>query len=208
MSDSEGRRELVAKVRRGDREAFALLTGSIEVDLRHLIGSRLRARRAFGLEAEEILQETLARGLASLVRFHGENAPAFRRWLAGIAEHVIVDGLRRAARGPFVPLARDPTGEGTSPSTAMRRDERFTRLEEAMDALSPEHRRVIVLSRIDGLGFHEIALRMGRSPAAAKQILWRALQKLREIFGDTESFHLPDRCLPSAGGKDGNQVDD
>src|SRR5262245_5579798 len=32
---------------------------------------------------------------------------------------------------------------------------------------------------------------MDRSPAAAKQLLFRALQRLGESFGDTESLHLP-----------------
>jgi hypothetical protein len=36
---------------------------------------------------------------------------------------------------------------------------------------------------------------MGRSPEAMKVLLWRALQELKERFGDTESLGLPDRCL-------------
>jgi hypothetical protein len=40
------------------------------------------------------------------------------------------------------------------------------------------------------------------TPNAVSQRLWRALRKLREEFGDTESFHLPQRRLG------GREVDD
>jgi hypothetical protein len=36
---------------------------------------------------------------------------------------------------------------------------------------------------------------MGRSPDAVTHLLLRALDKLRESFGDTESLHLPPRSL-------------
>ena len=77
----------------------------------------------------------------------------------------------------------------------MRQDERFDRLHDAIKNLSSEYRDVIMLSRIEGLTFEEIAGRMNRSPAAVKQLLWRALKKLKESFGDTESLHLPERSF-------------
>jgi RNA polymerase sigma-70 factor (ECF subfamily) len=92
-------------------------------------------------------------------------------------------------------LEGDVPGQEISQTTAMRRNERFGRLEEALNALSSDHRRVIVLARVEGLPIREVAKRMGRSREAVRQMLWRALQKLKTIFGDTESLHLPDRQL-------------
>jgi len=53
--------------------------------------------------------------------------------------------------------------------------------------------------RVEGLEFEEAGRRMGRSPDAVKQLLYRALKKLRESFGDTESLHLPERSLLAEG---------
>ena len=72
----------------------------------------------------------------------------------------------------------------------MRREERFTRLRKAIDNLSPDHRTVILLSRIEGLMIREIATRMGRSQSAVKNLLLRALRELKKSFGHTDSLHL------------------
>ncbi len=77
----------------------------------------------------------------------------------------------------------------------MRRDERFDRLQEALKTLSVDHRTVIELARIKGLRIQEIADRMRRSPGAVKLLLFRALEQLRNRFGDTASLNLPDREL-------------
>ena len=60
-----------------------------------------------------------------------------------------------------------------SASKAAVRNERFDRLEKALEQLSDEHRRVILLSRIDGLSMKEIAARMERSPDAVMKLLRR-----------------------------------
>ena len=77
----------------------------------------------------------------------------------------------------------------------MRREERFERLEASLEKLSVDHREVILLTRVEGLTFAETAARMGRSPDAVKQLLYRALRELRSTFGETASLHLPDRRL-------------
>jgi len=83
----------------------------------------------------------------------------------------------------------------TSPSEAVRRDERFDRLEKALEHLSPDHRRVIFLARVQELDTEEVARKMGRTPEAVSMLLYRALLKLRAAFGSTESSGLPQRSL-------------
>ena len=68
-------------------------------------------------------------------------------------------------------------------------------MEKALESLSDDHRQVVTLARLEGLKVKEIAKRMDRSPDAVKKLLARALMHLKESFGDTESFHLPDRVL-------------
>ena len=96
-------------------------------------------------------------------------------------------------------------GQGDSEVTAsraVRRGERFERLEKALASLSPDHREVVVLARIEGLQMKEIAQRMERSVTAVQNLLFRALKELKKAFGDTGSFHLPDRRLGTGGHDD------
>ena len=57
------------------------------------------------------------------------------------------------------------------------------------------------LARIEGLRIAEIAERMGRSRNAVAHLLSRALAKLKDTFGDTESFHLPACSLDEGHGR-------
>jgi RNA polymerase sigma-70 factor (ECF subfamily) len=96
-------------------------------------------------------------------------------------------------------LKTEVPGGDVSPSKHLRRDERFDRLQHSLDRLSPDHRRVIILSRIKGLTTGEIAIRMDRSESAVKSLLFRALRELKGAFGDTASLSLPDRSLEDRG---------
>ena len=117
------------------------------------------------------------------------------RWRGGIAEHVILYQKERLDRRAGVPLDRDLAAEDITASRGLQREERFDRLKKAIDTLSPDHRQVILLARIERLPAKEIARRMDRSTAAVAQLLSRALKSLRENFGHTESLSLPDRGL-------------
>ena len=44
----------------------------------------------------------------------------------------------------------------------------------------------------------EVAERMDRTPAAVSKLLMRAVDQLRESFGDTESLFLPERVPPES----------
>ena len=73
---------------------------------------------------------------------------------------------------------------------------------ECLEKLRAEHRQVLLLSRIEGLTVNDIATRMERSPSTIKYFLTCALQELKKHFGDTESFHLPDRQFNTGGPRD------
>jgi RNA polymerase sigma factor (sigma-70 family) len=117
------------------------------------------------------------------------------RWLSGIAENVILNLSKKYPRVPRLRLQRNLSAQGISPSKAIRRDERFRRLEESLKGLSDDHRQVIILARVEGLPIKDIARTMQRSESSVKNLLLRALRNLKEAFGDTESLNLPDRSL-------------
>lgn len=188
------------KAQAGDRAAFDALVRRHQDRLEALVRSRMGRLVAAGTEATDIVQETLLRAYGAIGRFRWSGDDSFMRWLGAIAENVILNASKRLSRSKALRLDRDVGGQGDSPSKALRRDERFDRLEACLRRLSPDHRSVIVLARIEGLPMKEIARRLDRSESAVKNLLLRALKALRQSFGDTESLGLPDRRLEAGGG--------
>ncbi len=199
----------------GDPVAFRRLVephlARLESLIRLRIGSRLRQR----LDAEDVVQETLLKAHGALGTFEWRGASSFFQWLSSIAENTLRDLERlhllsgKAGAGREVPLSKPVVGgegaprtladllasSGVSPSKAMRRDERFERLERSLDQLPAEQRDALVLARVQGVSIEEVARRMGRSRGAVSMLILRALRKLEEVFGQTDSLHLPDRSL-------------
>ena len=187
-------RLLIEKAANGDRAAFDRLTEGHRERLGALVAARLGndLRRKVGVD--DIVQDTFLRAFQSVHRFRWEGPDSVSRWLAAIADHVILYAAQKYRRDG-APLVGEPACQNPSPSKASRREERFDRLRDAIENLSEEHREVILLARIEGLRIKEIAVRMQRSEDAVKQLLARALRKLKTSFGDTESLHLPPRRI-------------
>lgn len=195
---------LVRRARESDRTAFDELTARFRPGLEKEVRGRLRGQARLGAEAEadDILQETFLAAYGHLAKLEWRGEDAFRAWLATIAGHVISKSSEEPRGSPRLPLQldRELPGEAPTPSRALSRDERLARLEEALADLSPDHRRVIVLARIEQLSVAEIAARMSRSPNAVKKLLARALIELKQQFGETTgSLRLPDRPVQIKG---------
>ena len=195
MAAETREKSLVERAQRGDRAAFDELERAYRPRLRKLVEARLGGRLRETLEVDDILQEALLRAFRSIHGFQWRKEDAFFSWKAQIVENVIRDQAQKRGRGEFLELEHDVPGSQPSPGRRLRREERFDRLDDALKTLSPDHREVILLARIERLRIEEIAARMNRSPDAVKQLLVRALRKLKESFGDTESLHLPPRRL-------------
>jgi RNA polymerase sigma-70 factor (ECF subfamily) len=200
MASEDTTRSRIARAREGDRAAFDALAGEHRERLLAFVHKRLGIDLRARIEPEDVVQDALLRAYESIERFEWRGPDSLFNWLATIVEFRIRDLSRAARRRPQVALRADPAGDVLSPSKHLRREERFERLEQALDRLSDDHREVIYLARIENLSLDEIASRTNRTPGAVNQLLLRALEKLRESFGeDTESLHLPPRSLGSQG---------
>ena len=192
--------ELVEQARQSDRQAFDHLVGEHRQRLLSFITTRLGTRLRGQTEIEDIFQESCLNGFRSIDRFEYRGEGSFFAWLATIAE-LQIRGLGRSSNQRVYGLDRDPASSSPSPSRVLRREERFLKLETAMESLSPDHREVIRLARIECLPIAEVAKRMKRTPGAIRHLLLRALQELRTNFGnDTGSLRLPGRTLAGESG--------
>ena len=198
MTELNTTEDLAQRAAAGDRGAFeelvALYTPRIEAFVRAGLGQQILQQ----IDAEDVVQETFAKAFQHIERlsWHGESA--FFGWLVSISRNVVLSASQDVRRAPLQ-LQRDVPDPGAPPSKNLRRQERFYRLQQALDGLSSDHREVIVLSRLEKLKINEIAGRMNRSPNAVKKLLARALKELKRGFGDTESLHLPHQQLNQEG---------
>jgi RNA polymerase sigma-70 factor (subfamily 1) len=205
--ESRASSELLRRAQEGDLHAFQDLLvahrGLLEAWIHVRLGPELRRQ----IEVDDVFQEACLQALLSIRRFEGAEAAAFVRWMRGIAENVIRNMARHfradkrgggepllsleGCRGDSSATAVLPASSAPSPSEVLRRAERFERLEQALASLSEDHRRVIILARLEGLPIKEIARRMERSVDAVSMLLLRALRALRTYFGSTDSCSLP-----------------
>ena len=202
MADQDITFQLVGRAQRGDRSAFEeLLTRSRE-RVRTIIEVRMGRSLRQKVDPEDLLQETTARALESIGKFQWQGKESFRRWLQGIAENVVRESAKKFRRELALDVAPELASDEASPSTLLRRSERFERLEQALEGLTEDQKRVILLARIEGVRVDEIARRMNRTTNAVRTLLFRAMQKLKDSFGDTESLHLPAKPLEEKGDRD------
>jgi RNA polymerase sigma-70 factor (ECF subfamily) len=195
MDELSEQTTLIERAKRGDAAAFNALVRHVRPRLETAIRARVGSHLAARVEVDDLLQETLLWAFRSIESFRWRGDESFFRWLRGVAEHVILKAANRESSRLALPLLGEVANHDATPSKAMRRHERFERLQAALNSLSPDHRRVVLLARIERLKLDEIARRMERSTEAVKQLLRRALDRLRSAFGETESLHLPDRTL-------------
>ena len=128
-------------------------------------------------EADDLIQDTLERGLARLDQWRdGENP---RKWLFSILHNLHVDGLRRKSRRP-PHVGLDNVGvEQSAPAAdgASGRD-----LDRALQLLSGEQRRVVLLVGLEGLSYAETAEVLEIPVGTVMSRLARGRDRLRSLM--------------------------
>lgn len=195
MAQQESTESLLTQAQQGDRRAFDEVAERYRARLLDSVRARLHGAKGSFLDPEDVVDETLLRALERLPSFEWTGEDSFLRWLFGISRNVRLHELRRTRSTLSLAAAHSAEARDPTPSRALRRDERFDRLERAVAGLPPEYREVVRLCRIDGLKTKEVAARLGKSPDSVKHLLARAIALLRGTFDATESLHLPDRRL-------------
>jgi len=202
FTDGQKTQELVALAKDGDKSAVNRLYGVYAERVQWMVRLRMSKQLRSKLESMDVVQDTLIHAMSGLDSFTYKNEGDFVRWLSKIAENelrgnvkklhaekrdirkeVRLDSLRPTTGGGFVGVA-GPIGT-TTPSVIMSQKEDLAKLEKAIDGLKPEYREAIVLTKIDGLSYGEIAERLGKSPDSVRMLATRAMAALTTAFRRT-----------------------
>lgn len=172
----------VARARAGDHDAFRALVERYSPKVFRL------AYRMTGNEqdAEDVVQETFLRVYRRLSQF--ESRANFGTWLYRIGVNTAFDQMRGRQRrmgslgqadpegdGPALEVAsRDPQPDRLALSNEVRRE-----LIAALAILAPKEKAAFVLRHFEGMSIDEISGVLGLRANAAKNCIFRAVQKLR-----------------------------
>jgi RNA polymerase sigma-70 factor, ECF subfamily len=144
-------------------------------------------------QAQDIFQETFIRVFREANRFR--TGAVFKTWLYTIAMNRCRDTIRRRKRRPTISLESEWGGaDGESGQKVMEkvasddpgpREEAGGReleeiLRREMSGLSEEHRKVVILNRLNGFKYHEIAEILGIPSGTVRSRLHYALDELRK----------------------------
>ena len=173
---TESEERLLIEAAQNDPSRFAEL---YELNF-HRVYAYVARRVRDRVETQELTAQVFHKALANLGKFKWRGSP-FAAWLYRIAANVIADQakqkVRESAEQP------NPASE-SSTATDLEDVERRARLFRAVDKLPEDQRRVIVMRFADEKSIREIAVELGRSEGAVKQLQFRAMENLRNRLNE------------------------
>jgi RNA polymerase sigma-70 factor (ECF subfamily) len=139
--------------------------------------------------AEDATQEVFVKMMKHAHQFNGD--AKLSTWLFSITANWCRDYLRKAEnknRESDDVLVTLPTPTEHAPDRQLEQRENELRVRRALQALTPEQREAILLSRYQGLSYAEIAQISGCSEGAVKTRVFRAMETLKKLLmGSAES---------------------
>ena len=194
---------LVQRARQGDEGAFAALVEQNQGRIYHL------ALRMTGNpdDAAELCQEAFLNAWKGLGKFQGESS--FSTWLYRLTSNACVDLLRREGRhrGAAGPSLNDEESDlhlpddAPGPQEQAERRELREQIETALQALTPEHRQVLVLREMHQLSYDEIAQVLKLDVGTVKSRINRGRKQLRNFLLKSGNFSPP--AASKESGKEG-----
>jgi RNA polymerase sigma-70 factor (ECF subfamily) len=198
---------LLARARAGDQQALAELFVRHRDRLRRMVRLRLDHRLLGRVDPSDVLQEAYLDLAKRAPEYLANPALPFflwLRWLTGqrlLAVHRRHLGAQMRDAGQEVSIHRGAMPEAssaslaaqllgrlTSPTQAAVRAEMQVRLQEALNAMDPIDREVLVLRHFEELSNNETAAVLGVQKAAASNRYVRALKRLKDILAGMPGF--------------------
>jgi len=178
--------ECVCKAQKGDKAAFGNLVNRYYEMVYAVCFGVLHQRES----ARDVTQDVFLKVFHEIENFKKESK--FKTWLYRVAMNAAIDSARK--RRPQVSVdATDASEEegkapfvledkGPGPREKASKHERREWVRRAVEALSPDHRAVLVLREWEGLSYEEIAGMLDLELGTVMSRLFYARKKLGEIL--------------------------
>jgi len=178
-------RRLLARARRGDASAAALLVARCLPDLRRWAHRRLPRWVRSAADTNDLIQDAVLGTLARLDAFQPQGRRALASYLRTSVRHRIADEHRRAARWIRSAEAVDALpSDAPSPLQRAIGAETERRYRDALARLSSRDQQLIVAYFELDYSHAQLGCMIGRSPHAARMALTRAVGRLAARMRD------------------------
>lgn len=195
MIDNE--KAVIRRAARGDAAAFEQLVTAYQGAVYRLALRMCSSAAA----AEDVAQEAFLSAWKNLPQFRGDSQ--FSTWLYRLTTHAAIDYLRREKRHEASDIDDVTVADETSsPQETVERSETQTAVRDALAALSPEYREVILLRYMQELSYEEIGIALHLPPGTVKSRLNRAKGQLKEIL--QQSGNIPASAAVLLSGEEGS----
>lgn len=167
--------EIIAKVLKGDRQAYAMLVDEYKSPIYNL-AYRMTANVE---DADDLTQETFIRAYQYLWRY--DPRKKFFTWLYTLAFNLIKNHLRKNKKEKLSEKlnASSLTDSNTSPEEKMIEDQEIS---SYLLLLEDELRALLIMKYQQELSLEEIATITGKSLSAVKMRIYRGLERLKELM--------------------------
>ncbi len=175
---------VVAQVLAGDQDAFRVLVERHSRSLFHVVYRMCGNQQ----DTEEIVQETFLRAFKALPRF--ELRANFATWIYRIAVNRTLDFLSAKKMKDTYQIVDDPDPEDSrqmqmpaadaGPERLLLSVEMKKKMSHAMSLLTPVERVAFTMRHMEGRSIEEISRNLNLKTSAAKNSVFRAVQKLRQ----------------------------
>jgi len=177
---------LMLRVKQGDMAAFAELVDKYKQPVMNLALRMIRDQT----EAEDLAQGVFVQIFKAADRYKVNSK--FSTWLFTIARNLCLNEIRRRARHPAESIdVPHPEHEGqplqqyedratASPPERLLQGELQDKIEEVLAGLPENQRTAILLCRQEELSYEDIAEVLGCSLSAAKSLIFRGRETLKE----------------------------
>lgn len=185
-------RELVARAKKGDTDAFEQLMLDSQ-DRVYTLCLRMTGDRE---DALDLAQEAFLNAWRGLPDFQGNSS--FSTWVYRLASNACIDFLRKRKRrqqgeSPHslddeeapLPEPADPRG---SPEEELERKELRRAVERGLQALPDHHRQVLVMRELSGMSYQEIGAVLDLDLGTVKSRIARARLALKKFLIQEGNF--------------------
>ena len=180
VDETESDDALMARFCEGDERAFDALYDRYV----HQLALFLRRFVRDEALADDLLQTTFLSFVRARQRY--VSTAGVRAWIFSIGANAARDAMRRRGVRREEPLGAEVDRlEGAVDNP---RDPAMTRaIEEALRQLPPDQREAVLLHKLHGLSFPEVAVALGTSVGAAKVRAHRGYQRLKTLLAPWEN---------------------
>ena len=177
--------DLMARIAKGDEDAFEILVNRHQISVLNLIYRFIGDRT----QAKDLAQEVFLRVWQSAKSY--EPKAKFTTWIYRVTTNLCLNELKSARRRKWFSFHRsDEDNENTIEETfsdgsptaedLLLARERSRQITDALQSLPDNQRMALILKRYGDLSYHEIAQVLGCSVPAVESLLVRAKRNLQE----------------------------